>query len=242
MADGLVFAPESEHSPTFYYKGWNMDVLNAYNGSLVWQIGGEFSANSIADGVLEATNAEDGYAYAFGMGTSATTVSPSAQVVTGGNSILLKGTVLDTSAAQNGTACVADNCMTAWMEYLHQQQPCPANATGVQVSLDAVDPNNNVVHLGTVTSDLTGAYSLLWQPPLTGKYVITASFAGTESYYPSSAETTVGVPAAPTAAPTVTSPPAANYTVTFMSIAIAIIIAMIVAIAVATLLIIRKRP
>ena len=40
------------------------------------------------------------------------------------------------------------------------QKPIPANATGVEVTLDAVDPNGNFIHLGTATSDMSGLLQL----------------------------------------------------------------------------------
>ncbi len=45
---------------------------------------------------------------------------------------------------------------TAWMEYVYMQNPKPSDATGVPVSIDAIDPNGNLVHLGDATSDASG--------------------------------------------------------------------------------------
>ena len=44
------------------------------------------------------------------------------------------------------------------MEYLYEQQGMPTNATGVEVSLDTIDPNGNLVHIGTVISDSNGMF------------------------------------------------------------------------------------
>ena len=95
------------------------------------------------------------------------------------------------STAQPGTAAVSDASMDTWMDYLHEQQPFPANDTGVQVTLSALDPNGNFVTIGTATTDLTGQYSFGWTPTISGKYTIVASFAGSQSYYPSTAETSI---------------------------------------------------
>jgi hypothetical protein len=218
-------------------------AINGTNGQQLWKVIGIYSPSAVADGVLTATDSVNGYTYGFGKGNTATTVSVQSDVYTAGNGVLLKGTVLDTSPAQNGTAAVSDASQSAWMMYLHMQQPFPATGTGVTVSLDALDPNSNFVHIGTVTSDLTGQYSFLWQPTIAGKYNIVASFGGSGAYYGSTAETSVGVAAAAaTPTPDPTAAPVANYTMTIMGGVIAIIIAVIVAIAVATLLIIRKRP
>ena len=83
----------------------------------------------------------------------------------------------------------------------------PTNLKGVPVSIDSIDPNGNSVHIADVTSDQNGVFSYLYTPEVTGAYQITATFAGTQSYGPSSAGTAFGVTAAaatpaPTQAPT----------------------------------------
>jgi hypothetical protein len=241
VGGGIIYAPNTEHSPTLpYLRGWKLHALDAFTGEEIWNIRGFWATiGAIAEGTLFATNYEDGYQYAFSKGNTATTVSASEEVIAQSSSIMLKGAVLDMSPAQNGTAAVSDASMSSWMEYLHMQQPYPLNATGVDVSLDAVDPNNNFVHIGTATSDLTGKYSFLWKPEIEGKYTIVASFLGSESYYSSTAETSIGVTAAP---PTPTPPPepqpAPDYTLPIVGTGIA----MILAVAIATILLLRKRP
>ena len=51
----------------------------------------------------------------------------------------------------------------------------------------------NVYDIGRTTSDANGAYSLMWEPEVPGKYVVTASFAGSKSYYGSHDWTAVGI-------------------------------------------------
>ena len=51
----------------------------------------------------------------------------------------------------------------------------PTNATGVPVTLQAVDPNGNVINLGTVTSDQNGIFKQLWTPEIAGEYTINAT-------------------------------------------------------------------
>jgi hypothetical protein len=132
--------------------------------------------------------------------------------------------------------------MATFMEYLHMQKPIPNNVTviGVQVSIDAVDPNGNTIHIATVTSDMSGTFGYIWKPDIAGKYAVTATFTGDDSYGSSRAETYVGVVEAPVVSPTVTStpitmPPFEVYTVGTG-------IAVIIAIAIVGLLILRKRP
>jgi outer membrane protein assembly factor BamB len=245
VADGKVYAPATEHSPAFYYKGWKLYTLDAYNGNLLWNILGYYSVNAIAEGVLQATNAYDGYAYAFGKGPTMTTVSTSSQVASKGNSILISGTVLDASAGQNGTAAVSDNVMSAWMEYLHMQQPKPTDATGVPVTITAVSPDGSTTSIATVTSDDKGNYATMWTPPTTGVYTIKATFAGSEAYWSSNAETTLGVSeaAAPSGQPTTPLPTQANApgNIGLISEYIAIVAVVVVVAVIVAALALRKR-
>jgi outer membrane protein assembly factor BamB len=176
-ADGVVFFTTTEHTPTTpYYRGQHLFAVDAYTGQEIWRIKSTIAPAAIAEGVLLASDLYDGYLYAFSKGPTTTTVSASSEVIANGDSVLLKGTVPDMSPAQNGTAAVSDDSMSSWMEYLYMQQPFPATATGVSVSLDALDPNNNYVHIGDATSDTTSKYSFLWTPEIEGKYTIVASF------------------------------------------------------------------
>jgi hypothetical protein len=163
---------------------------------------------------------------------------------------VIQGTVTDISPGTeeyalrarfpHGVSAVADENMTAWMEYVYMQYPLPADVVGVEVTLDAVDSNGNFVHLGTATSDTSGAFSYAWTTPdIPGKYTIIATFPGSKSYYASYAETAAVVteaPAAPaTPEPAAPLPPYEMYT-------IGAAIAVIIAVAIATILILRKRP
>ena len=62
-------------------------------------------------------------------------------------------------------ACVSDESMATWMDYIHMQMPIDgiyhnATITGVPVSLDGVDPNGNYIHIGDTTSDMSGTLRL----------------------------------------------------------------------------------
>ena len=90
------------------------------------------------------------------------------------------------------------------------QKPKPTNATGVQVHLTAIDPNDNYQDIGYATTDNNGNYGILWTPPVEGLYKVIATFAGTESYGDSDATTYMGVGPAQTAATpavVITAPP-----------------------------------
>jgi hypothetical protein len=268
IADGILYYGNGEHSPTEpLARGWRLWALNATSGEEIWNIEGGGSAGAIADGYLTYENKYDGYMYVFGKGPSATTVSaPQTQISTGQN-VVISGTVLDQSpgivpsaTSQSGStipfknnrgitnvACVSANSMSTYMEYLYDQLPIDGTyhnvtVTGVPVSIDAVDPNNNYVHIGTVTSDSTGAFAFTWAPTIPGQYRIIATFAGDDSYGSSSGNTYATVTQA-TATPIPATPlPQSVADMYFVPSVIAIIVVIIIGFAVLAILTLRKRP
>jgi hypothetical protein len=250
-ADGKLYTYNTEHTPTYpITRGWGLMALNITNGERVWRIEFSGSPGAVSDGYLVAGNGYDGKMYVFGKGESSTTLSAPQIAAQAGQSVILTGTVLDQSPAQPGTACVSASSMTTWMQYLHMQQPIDGlwhNETiaGVPVSLDAVDPNGNFVHISTVTTDgTTGTYGYTWTPTIAGDYKIFATFAGDDSYGSSFATTyATAVNAPTTTTPTTTSAPSNLATTSdLMTYIVAVGIAIILAVAIATVLILRKRP
>jgi hypothetical protein len=66
--------------------------------------------------------------------------------------------------------------------------------TGVPVTVTAIDSKNNVVNVGTVTTNpYYGTFSIAWSPPNQEVYTITASFKGDDSYGSSSGSTAISV-------------------------------------------------
>ena len=119
------------------------------------------------------------------------------------------------------------------------QKAIPADVTGVPVSLDAVDPNGNPVHIATVTSDMSGTFGYTWTPDIAGDYKITATFMGDDSYGSSWAQTYATVTEAPQATATPTPPVQQSSTDLYIA---GSTIAVIIAVAIVGLLILRKRP
>ena len=127
--------------------------------------------------------------------------------ITIGQSVLVTGTVLDQSPAQPGTPAVSKESMSTWMDYLHMQMPIAGyyknvTVTGVPVSIDAVDPNGNNVHIADISSDMSGTFGYTWTPSIAGQYKITATFMGDDSYSSSWAQTYAAVVNAPATTPT----------------------------------------
>jgi hypothetical protein len=259
IADGKIYTCTSIHSANApAYKGITVRCINATDGNEIWNVmgWGADGTQVVADGYMVYLNLYDMQIYCIGKGPSDTTVTASPKVSMQGNSVLVEGTVIDTAAGTkqneqaadfpNGVPCVSDDSQSEWMEYVYMQKPKPTNATGVPVSIDAIDPNNNFVHLGDTHSDSRGQYAFQVDPSMLtagpGLYTVIASFAGSNSYYPSNAETSFVVNTAPTAAPT--STPQSNLATgsELMTYILVATIAIIIAIAIVGVLILRKRP
>jgi len=195
---------------------------------------------AIADGYLTASNEYDGYMYVFGIGPSATTVTAPQTVVPKGTKVMITGTVTDQSPGQKDTPCISDADMTVWMEYLHMQKPIPGEATGVPVTLYAVDQKGDYLTIGTATSDIGGNYGIIWEPPTEGQYTIMATFDGTNSYGSSYATTKLGVgPATSATSPIEPEPTEAPFITTEIAIIAAVAIAVVIGIV--AFWILRKR-
>ena len=157
--------------------------------------------------------------------------------------ITITGTVMDTSSGAqeqavaanfpHGLPCVSNASMTQFMEAVYEQQPMPTNITGVPVTLYVLDSNNNYRAIGTTTTNAQGEFGLTWKPDIPGNYTVYATFAGTQSYYGSSASTYFYA-STPAATPAPTATPltglASNTTVMYIGIAIIIVIVIIGAI------------
>ncbi len=254
IADGKVYLFTTEHSAnTPHIKGVQFRCLNATTGTEVWTIDG-YGTNAgmaIADGYLTYLNLYDMQLYTIGKGPSATAVTASPKVSVQGTSVLIEGTVTDISAGtkQNeqagrfpsGVPAVSDDSMSDWMNYVYMQKPRPTDVTGVTVTLDVLDSNGNIRNIGETTSDANGFFSYEWQPDISGKFTVYATFGGSESYWPSHSETafTVSEPA-PTATPT--PEPAQSMADMYFVPAIVGLFVFVAIIGVVIILVLRKRP
>jgi hypothetical protein len=254
LADGKLYVGTHEHSAeTPLEAGNNMKVLNATDGTLIWEMAGWVypSAAAVADGCLVYLNNYDMQLYSIGQGPSSLTVSAPQAGVTIGNSLIISGSVTDVSAGTqqtavkadfpNGVPAVSDESQSAWMEYVYMQKVKPSNATGVPVSIDAVDSNNNVRHLGDTTTDSSGTFNFKYTPDIAGQYIVTATFAGSNSYYGSSSETSFVVnPTAATQSPQPTQTPGAADL--YFVPAIAGLFIAVIFVGLLIILVLRKRP
>ena len=256
VADGKLYFANLEHSANQPLpRGGPFVCLNATTGEVVWRANGLFRQTVwggraiMGDSIIATMDTYDQRVYAIGKGPSAITVEAPMTATTIGSSIVIRGSVTDVSPGTtsdeltlrfpNGVPAVSDASMSDWMLYVYKQFPRPTNATGVEVILSVLDSNNNTREIGKTTSDSSGFFSYQWTPDIEGKYTVIASFAGSNAYYGSYAETAFAVdPAAPTPAE-VTIPPDSSATyATYSTIAIIAAIAVVGAI---LALLLRKR-
>jgi hypothetical protein len=255
IADGKIYLGTLEHSAENPLpRGAPQVCINATDGTEIWRIDGMFRNTRwggngvIGDSIIATMDTYDQRVYAIGKGPTQTTVAAPLSSVDTGKSVIIQGTVMDISPGTattelalrfpNGVPAVSDESMSEWMLYVYKQFELPDNTTGVTVTIDVIDANGNYRNIGTAITDASGFYSLDWKPDIPGKYTVIATFAGTNGYWPSYAETSfvADEPAATaTPVPVVTLPP----TETYFAIST---IAIILSIAVVGLLILKKKP
>jgi outer membrane protein assembly factor BamB len=217
-------------------------AINETTGKFLWKLPINMNPTAVADGYLAATSGEDGIQYVIGKGQTATTITAPLTTVPAGTSVLLQGSVMDMSPGNPNTPAVAEEDMVEWMDYLYGQNATllnnPPKPNGVSVRLSTIDPNGNVIDIGTVSSDSGGLFKKMWTPTIEGEYTVFVTFDGSNSYWGSYAETALGITAS---AATPTSQPvqaSTDYTMPIVGTGIA----MILAVALATILILKKKP
>jgi outer membrane protein assembly factor BamB len=248
IADGKIFLSEGSMYDVPLHPAKRI-VLDVATGEEVWSIlsySGR-APGAIADGYMLEWNSFSGEIICFGMGPTATTVSANPSVSVEGSSVLIQGMVTDVSPGTEvynrearfpqGVPAISDKDQAKWMEYVYMQQPKPTDAVGVEVTLTVLDPNGNVYDVATATSDVDGFFKSSFIPQVPGEYTITASFAGSESYWPSDSKTAINVEQAPEATPGPTPTPA-SMTDTYL---IGLTIAILAGIAIAVFLIFCKK-
>jgi len=217
LTDGKIYAVHTVHSPIDPKpRGAPFICLDVETGDVIWRADGLFRGTVwggqavIGDSIIATMDTYDQRIYAIGRGPSEITVSVGPKITTWGSSVVFEGRVTDVSPGTqdevikmrfpNGVPAVADESMSDWMLYVYKQFSCPENVEGVEVVLTTYDPNGNTYEIGRIKTDASGYYSLIWEPPVPGKYEVTATFEGTKSYYGSHAKTAFGVEEAPSPA------------------------------------------
>ncbi len=257
IADHILYVQSGHNYGPPMYSGAQLYAINTTDGSLVWSMLNYATGGSmpISDGYLTTINAYDNQIYAYAQGPTKTTVSAPQTGVTTSTPVTIAGTITDISpgASQtavaanfpNGLPCVSDASMSHFMEAVYEQSPMPTNVTGVPITISVVDSNNNFRQIGTTTSTPSGTFDYTWTPDISGHFTIYASFAGSNAYYGSSAQTAfyASEAAAPSATQQVQSGLATtNDLMTYMAIGVIAIIIAIALIGALLLINLRKRP
>ncbi len=256
VCDGKIYTYTSEHSPTKpNWRSSYINCVNATDGAQIWKLSNYavfLTGYGIADGYIVTASDYDNLIYCIGKGPSATTVSAPQTGMPMGSTYVITGIVSDISPGAmtngpkfgytNGIPAISDESQEAWMEYIYEQQAKPTDATGVPVSIDAIDPNGNLIHLGDATSDISGTFGYSWTTPdVPGQYRIIASFKGSSSYGSSSAAAFAYVgEASPTASPAPAQ--AQSPTEMYFALSTAAIIIAIAIVGAVVILQLRKRP
>ncbi len=257
IADGKIYVGTCEHSAENPLpRGAPQICLNATDGSEIWRINGMFRNTRwggngvIGDSIITTMDTYDQRVYAIGKGPTQTSVVSPTSSIADGSQVIIQGSVNDVSPGlsdyaitarfPNGVPAVSDESQSDWMLHVWKQFDCPANATGVPVTVNVIDSNGNYRTIGTTTSDATGHYSLAWTPDISGAYQVYVTFEGSAAYYGSSAATTFVVEDPVATAPPAATPEPSAADLYFLPAIVGLIIVVIVGFA-ATILML-KRP
>ncbi|MCW4054455.1 MAG: hypothetical protein NWE84_06005, partial [Candidatus Bathyarchaeota archaeon] len=257
ITDGKIYMGQSEHSPVNPLpRGAPFVCLNATTGEEIWAVEGMFRQTDwggsaiIGDSIIATMDTYDQRIYAIGKGPSATMVSIQNDVITYGDSVLVKGMVTDVSPGTNdaaltmrfpnGVPAVSDADMSDWMLYVYKQFERSADVVGVDVVVSVLDPNMNSYEVARTTSDASGYFGCTFVPEVPGFYKVIATFEGSAGYYGSFAETFVHVEEAPAATPMPTPEPESVADLYFVPMSIGMIIAIIV-VGLLVFLLLRRR-
>jgi hypothetical protein len=214
VTDGKLYVGHAEHSPIDPKpRGAPFICLDAESGDVVWRADGLLRQTHwgglaiIGDSIIVGMDTYDQRIHALGKGSSAITVTAPDNAQPLGTSVLIQGSVMDVSPGTMdaalqlrfpyGVPAISDEDMSDWMNYVYYQFERPEDATGVEVKLEAIDPKGEYVYLGTAISNSYGNYGFKFNPDVEGKYMIMATFYGSEGYFGSTATTFLIVDPAP---------------------------------------------
>ena len=244
FADGKLYIENTEHNPFDpQHRGAPLVCIDIESGKEIWRIpyrGSEWSSTPIiGDSIIAMYNEYDQRIYAIGKGPSALTVEKPQAPTETGSVITIHGTLMDVSPGTedialrmrfpNGVPVVSDESMSDWMLYVYNQfnRPVP---TGVTVKLEAVNPNGGYEYLGSTTTDAYGNWAFGFCPDKAGRYMIVASFEGSEAYYGSTQTSYLTVADSVTQDLSGVETSVSNLTTYILAILVIVIIALLVAI------------
>ncbi|MCR3907106.1 MAG: PQQ-binding-like beta-propeller repeat protein [Candidatus Bathyarchaeota archaeon] len=213
VANGKVYLHHAEHSPIDPMpRGAPFICLDLETGNEVWKMsirGVHWGGYPIiGDSTIALFNGYDNRIYSIGKGPSSTTIVAPQLGIAKGSTVTIQGKVTDISPGTQeyaikarfpeGVPAISDAAMSEWMNYVYMQLERPADATGVPVKIEIVDPNGEYAWIGTATTDVYGNYGYSFRPQVEGQYLIIATFEGSASYYGSTSTAYFAVDPAPT--------------------------------------------
>jgi len=160
ITDGKLYVGSSEHSGNQPLpRGAPFLCLNATTGDVIWRADGLFRQTGwgglaiIGDSIIATMDTFDLRMYAIGRGASQTEAWIQNDVISQGNSVMIRGRVTDISPGTedsnlrfrfpDGVPAVSDESMNEWMLYVYKQFPRPEDVEGVKVFLKILDPNGD---------------------------------------------------------------------------------------------------
>jgi hypothetical protein len=259
IADGKIYIGTLEHSAEQPIpRGGPYICINATDGTEIFRVNGMYRETRwggngiIGDSIIATMDTYDQRIYAIGKGPTALTVTAPDVSVEFGKTVVIKGSVVDTSPGTqtdalktrfpNGVPAVSDASQSAWMLYVYKQFECPNNASGVPLTVSVLDANGNYRVVGTTTSDLTGAYKLNWKPDISGSYTVYVTFAGSEAYYGSVAQSAFFVEEQPAATTAPTPTPASTADTYFVPAIAGLFVLIIIVLVLLVVMMMKKRP
>jgi outer membrane protein assembly factor BamB len=257
ITDGKLYLNHALHSHIDpRARGAPAICLDAETGEEIWRVNGLCRTTRwggqmlMADSIIATYDTYTNLIMAMGKGPTKTTVSAPETAQPLGTPVLIKGMVTDVSPGTNdpglkmrfpnGIGAVSDEDQGDWMLYVYKQFPFPMDATGVEVVISIVDPNNNYKEIGRTTSDASGMYKLSFTPEVEGEYTVITTFTGSKAYWGSQGQTALLVSKAPApSGPIEPEPTEAPLITTEIAIIIAVVV--VAAIGIAAYWLYRRR-
>ena len=255
ITDGKLYLGPTEHSPVDPKpRGAPFICVDLETGMPVWRADGLFRQTDwggraiIGDSIIATMDTYDQRIYAIGKGPSALTVNVPEEAQPMYTPVMIRGMVTDISPGTqdaglkmrfpNGVPVVSDEYMSEWMLYVYKQFERPADAMGVPVKIQIVDPAGTYAWIGTATSDAYGHYAYSFIPQMEGQYTIIATFDGSGSYFGAQEITYLLVGPAVTPSGSIMPEPTAQFPMVEVAVIGAILA---IAIVIAAVFVIKRR-
>ena len=185
ITDGKLYLGPTEHSPVDPKpRGAPFICVDLETGIPIWRADGLFRQTDwgglavIGDSIIATMDTYDQRIYAIGKGPSCLTVSVPEEAQPRTTPVMIRGMVTDVSPGTqdaglkmrfpNGVPAIADEYMSEWMLYVYKQFERPADAMGVPVKIQIVDPAVSMLGLAQLQVTAYGNYAYSFIPQMEG--------------------------------------------------------------------------